>query len=193
MAVAWTEGQLKMKILMKWPALLAIVAAGILAAGCSHTRQTPDVAQNIRQALDQAGLKQVSISVDREKGVVTLGGQVAVGGDKTQAEYIANSLANGLVVADEIAVLPPGAEGKAKTMDSDLDKGIEENLDAALIQSQLHDGVKFAVKSQLVTLTGEVNSQSKRRDAEKVAASVPNVQQVVNELQVKNQKATSSQ
>jgi hypothetical protein len=28
---------------------------------------------------------------------------------------------------------------------------------------------------------------------EKVAASVPNVQQVVNELQVKNQKASSSE
>ena len=37
-----------------------------------------------------------------------------------------------------------------------------------------------------------VNSQSKRRQAESIAASVPNVRQVVNELQVKNQKATSS-
>jgi osmotically-inducible protein OsmY len=43
-----------------------------------------------------------------------------------------------------------------------------------------------------VTLTGQVNSQSKRRAVESVAAAVPNVQQVVNELQVKNQKATSS-
>jgi osmotically-inducible protein OsmY len=37
----------------------------------------------------------------------------------------------------------------------------------------------------VVTLTGEVDSQSKRQEAGKVAASVPNVQQVVNELQVK--------
>jgi osmotically-inducible protein OsmY len=43
----------------------------------------------------------------------------------------------------------------------------------------------------VVTLTGEVASQSKRREAERVAGAVPNVQQVVNELQVKNQKATS--
>jgi len=36
-------------------------------------------------------------------------------------------------------------------------------------------------------------SQSRRDQAERVAASVPNVKQVVNDLQVKNQKATSSQ
>jgi osmotically-inducible protein OsmY len=84
-----------------------------------------------------------------------------------------------------------GAEGDARTMNSDLDKGIEQNLDAALIQSKLHDGVKYAVKSRVVTLTGEVDSQSKRWQAASVAASVPNVQQVVNELQIKNQRASS--
>jgi osmotically-inducible protein OsmY len=42
-----------------------------------------------------------------------------------------------------------------------------------------------------VTLSGEVSSHSERAQAETVAAAVPNVLQVVNELQ-KNQKATSS-
>ena len=64
-------------------------------------------------------------------------------------------------------MLPVGAESDARTMNSDLDKGIEQNLDAALIQSKLHDGVKYAVKSRVVTLTGEVDSQSKRRDVAK--------------------------
>jgi len=41
-----------------------------------------------------------------------------------------------------------------------------------------------------VTLTGEVNSQARRAHVEKIASGVPNVQQVVNELQIKNQKAT---
>jgi osmotically-inducible protein OsmY len=49
------------------------------------------------------------------------------------------------------------------------------------------------VKSGVVTLTGEVSSQNKRTLAEQVATSVPNVKQVVNDLQVKNQKASSSQ
>jgi osmotically-inducible protein OsmY len=65
-------------------------------------------------------------------------------------------------------------------------------LDAALIQNKLRKGVKYEVKSGAVTLTGEVNSESKRARVGQVASSVPNVQQVVNELQVKDQKATST-
>jgi hyperosmotically inducible periplasmic protein len=181
-----------MKTLTHWPALLAMVAVGMLS-GCSQTRQSPDVSGNIRTALDQANLKKVSITQDRDKGVVTLGGHVAGDGDKAQAESIARSIAAGQVVSNQIAVLPLGEESDAKTMNSDLDKGIEQNLDAALIQNKLHDRVKFAVKNHVVTLTGEVDSQARRREAERIAAAVPYVQQVVNELQVKNQKATSSE
>ena len=127
------------------------------------------------------------------KGVVTLGGHVAADADKSKAESIAKSIATGQVVANQIAVIPPGAESDAKAVNSDLDKGIEHNLDAALIQNGLQKSVKYDVKNRMVTLTGEVDSQSKRAEAEKVASSVPNVQQVVNNLQIKNQKATSSE
>lgn len=95
-------------------------------------------------------------------------------------------------MSDEIAALPAGAESDAKAVNSDLDKGMEENLDAALIRNKMYDHVKFAVKNQVVTLTGEVLSESKRRDAGKVAASAPNVQQVVNEMQIRNRKATTT-
>jgi osmotically-inducible protein OsmY len=180
-----------MKAPISWPVLFAMVAGGILA-GCSHTVKSPDVSDNIRRAFDQVGLKTVSISQDREKGVVTLGGHVAGDGDKAQAENIARSMAGAQVVSDEIAVLPVGGERDARAMNSDLDKGIEQNLDAALIQNRLHERVSYSVKNRVVTLTGDVESQSMRRDAQSVAGSVPNVQQVVNELQVKTQKATSS-
>ena len=173
-------------------AMLTLLAVGTLA-GCSATTQkSPDVSDSIRTALDQAGLKSVSVSQDRDKGIVTLGGQVATESDKAQAETLARSLAGVQVVADQIAVIPIGAEKDAKAVNSDLDKGIEVNLDAALIQNKMHDNVKYAVKSAVVTLTGEVNSQDMRDAAERVATRVPNVKQVVNDLQVKNQKARSS-
>ncbi|MGD0438375.1 MAG: BON domain-containing protein, partial [Bryobacteraceae bacterium] len=143
-------------------------------------------------SLDQAGLKAVSVTQDREKGVVTLSGNVAADADKSNAESIAKSVAGAEVVSNQIAVIPPGAASDAKKMNSDLDKGIEGNLDAALIQGRLHESVKYAVKNEVVTLTGDVDSQSKRAQAQDVAAAVPNVQQVVNELQVKEQKASSS-
>ena len=173
-------------------AMFALLAAGALA-GCSGTAASPDVSDSIRKSLDQAGLKDVSVSQDRDKGVVTLGGHVVSDGDKTQAETRAKSLAGAQVVADQIAVIPLGLEKEAKAVNSDLDEGIEKNLDAALIQSNLLKSVKYDVKNGVVTLTGEVNSQNKRARAEKVATSVPNVQQVVNDLQIKAQKASSSQ
>ena len=52
-------------------ASLALLVVGILA-GCSQTpTQSPDVSDAIRKSLDQAGLKDVSVAQDREKGVVT--------------------------------------------------------------------------------------------------------------------------
>jgi osmotically-inducible protein OsmY len=134
----------------------------------------------------------VSVSQDRDKGVVTLGGHVARDADKAQAEFIAKSIAGTQVVANQIAVVPAGLGSEARTVNSDLDKGIESNLDAALIMDNLHEGVKYAVKNQVVTLTGEVDSPAKRARAEVVASAVPNVQQVVNVMQVKDQKATSN-
>lgn len=172
--------------------LTVLFAAGALA-GCSGTSaKSPDVSDSIRSSLDQAGLKDVSISQDRDKGVVTLGGHVEGDGDKLRAEAVAKSFAGGQVVADQIAVVPPGGERDARAMNSDLDEGVEKNLDAALIENKLHDSVEYTVKNGVVTLTGQVNSESKREGAERVASSVPNVQQVVNELQVKDQKASSS-
>jgi osmotically-inducible protein OsmY len=181
-----------MKMFKPCLSLLAVVLAGTLV-GCSATStKTAAVSDSIRTTLDQAGLKDVSVVQDREKGVVILSGHVAADGDKSQAESIARSIAGSQVVSNQIAVLPPGAEKAAKHTNSDLDKGIEGNLDAALIQDRLQEHVKYAVKNQVVTLTGDVDSQSKRARAEAVASYVPNVQQVVNELQVKGQKATSS-
>ena len=174
-----------------WWLLLAVVGVGALV-GCSTTHpKSTDVTASVRTSLDQAGLKDVSVDQDRDKGVVTLGGHVATDNDKAQAESIARSIAGAQVVANQIAVIPPGAESAAKDINSALDKGIESNLDAALISAKLQKHVKFAVKNHVVTLTGEVNSQANRARAEEVASGVPNVQQVVNELQVKEQKATS--
>ena len=72
-----------------------------------------------------------------------------------------------------------------------MDTPLTKNLDAALLKNRLQKGVKYSVKRGVVTLTGEVNSESRRAQVEKVASTVPNVQQVVNELQIKDQKASS--
>ena len=174
-------------------AILSLLAAGTLASCSGTPSKSPDVSDSVRKSLDEAGLKDISVSDDRDKGVVTLGGQVKNDSDKMQAESLAKFQAGRQVVADQIAVLPPGQEKEAKAVNSDMDEGIEKNLDAALIKSNLHKTVKYEVKNGVVTLTGEVNSQSGRARAEKVAASVPNVQQMVNNVQIEDKKASSTQ
>jgi hyperosmotically inducible protein len=160
--------------------------------GCSETPKSPDVADSIRKSLDQSGLNDVSVSQDRDKGVVTLTGTVTNDSDKSRAESIAKAMAGSQVVADQIAVRPPGQESMMKKVDSDVDSGIEKNFDAMLVQQKWDKSVKYTSKNGVLTLTGEVNSQAKRAAVQKMAEGVPNVKQVVNELQVKNQKATAS-
>jgi len=172
--------------------LLGALALGSLS-GCSDNAQnSADVTGDIRKSLEQAGLKDVSVKQDRDKGVVTLTGTTESEEEKLQAESIARSIATTQVVADQIAVRPSGEEGIARKVDSDLDKGIEKNFDAVLVKHKLDDRVKYDVKNGVITLKGNVNSQSRRATVEKLAAAVPNVKQVVNELEVRNQKATSS-
>jgi osmotically-inducible protein OsmY len=60
------------------------------------------------------------------------------------------------------------------------------------VQNKYDKNVKYDVKNGVVTLTGKVSSQTKRALVERIVTEVPNVQQVVNELQVRDQKATSS-
>jgi hyperosmotically inducible periplasmic protein len=175
------------------PWILVLGSAFYGLTGCAReSTKSPDVSSAVRQSLDQAGLKDVSVDQDRDKGVVTLNGYVATDGAKSEAESIAKSLAGSQVVANQVAVIPPGVEKETKTVNADLDKGIEKNLDAALVANRLDTNLKYDVKNRVVVLKGEVNSQAKRAEAGKVAAQVPYVEQVVNEVQVKDQKATAN-
>jgi hyperosmotically inducible periplasmic protein len=191
LASMWHKGE-NMKSLVKLLGLFSVMTFGMLAGCSSSASKSPDVTDSVRKSLDQASLNDVTVKQDRDKGVVTLGGHVKSDADKSQAEAIAKSNAGSQVVADEIAVVPPGVEREARAVNSDLDKGIDKNLDAAFIKAGLNKDVKYDVKNGVVTLTGSVNSQTKKTKAEAVASKVPNVQQVVNELEVKNPKATST-
>jgi hyperosmotically inducible protein len=167
-----------------------LLVVGLLA-GCSATGKSPDVSDGIRASLDQNGLKDISVSQDRDKGVVTLTGHVATDAEKAQAESLAKSIAGQQVVANEIIVTPAGIEADAKKINSALDDAVGSDLKAYFVQYGLIDSVSYSVHGGVVTLTGQVDSVAKRKQAEKLASSVKNVTQVVNELQVKDQKATS--
>jgi hyperosmotically inducible protein len=178
---------MKCKIL----AMFMANASLILILACSQSQKSPDVKADIEKALGQQGLRSVNVSQDRDKGVITLAGDVQTDADKQRAEDVARSISNSLVIANEIGVRPSGFESEAKIVDSSLDTAIEKNLEAILVGKHLNQDIKYAAKNGVLTLSGEVDSINKRHELEQLAASVPNVKQVVNELQIKGIKATS--
>lgn len=172
--------------------LAAAVVLGTLVGCATAPTKSADVSDRIRTSLDQAGFTEVEVIQNRDKGVVTLSGNVADDSDKARAGALAQSFAGSQVVSNQIAVIRPGSEVDDKRVNSDLDEGIESNLNATLIQNQLHDSVKYTVNNHVVTLTGEVDTPAKRDRASELASMVPNVQQVVNKLQIRHQKASST-
>lgn len=74
-----------MKTVKLCTAMLTMALMGILAGCSGAATKSPAVADNVRKSLRQAGYKDVSVSQDRDKGVVTLGGHVNSDADKAQA------------------------------------------------------------------------------------------------------------
>ena len=174
----------------KWAVIVALLLL-IVGAGCSRNLSR-DVKDSVKKSLEQAGLSDVKVDQDRDSGVITLSGQVKSDDEKARAETVAKTAAGNQVVSNQIGVRPVGFESESKEIASEQDTAIEKNFHAALISNVMDKDVKYEAKNGVLTLTGEVNSQANRDQLEKLAASIPNVKQVVNETQVKGQKATTT-
>lgn len=67
-----------------------------------------------------------------------------------------------------------------------LDGAIEKNYKAALIAKGLDkEHIRFNAKNGVLTLKGSVASTPERQEAQQLAQAVPNVQQVLNQIDVK--------
>jgi len=178
---------------MRAKSLLGVLAALLLAlsVGCSHKNaNNVDVKANVSQALDNAGYKDIKIDVNNDKELVTLTGDVKTQEDKDKVESLAKQNATGYVVSNEVGIRPEGVESQAKSIDKNVDAAIEKDFKAVLFANRMdNQHIKFAAKNGVLTLKGKVDNGATREKAEKLAASVPDVQQVVNELDVKRGKA----
>lgn len=172
--------------------IMTVVIALTLMFGVACNQQranTPSAKDQVNKSLKDANLGDIKVAEDRDKGVITLSGDARTPEDKQKAEEIARQNAPGMVVANEIGVRPQGAEGTAKEIDKNLDAGIEKNYRAALTENRLdNQHIRFESKNGVITLKGDVDNMQQRQQAEKLAANIPNVQQVVNELDVKGAK-----
>jgi osmotically-inducible protein OsmY len=169
---------------LKLCTLVAVVALALAGAACSRSQTS--YKDSVKTGLEQADLKDVTVSEDADKNTITLGGTLHSEDAKQQAGNVAKANAGGRIVANEISVQPVGQESAAKSVASNLDDGIENNYKAALIAKGLDkQHIRFDAKNGVITLKGNVKSTSQRKEAEQLAQAVPNVQQVLNELDVK--------
>jgi hypothetical protein len=137
-------------------ALVPLLLAG-LGLACSTQRGTNDVSykDNVQKALEQADLKDVTVSEDRDKNTITLAGSVHSADAKRNAGDVAQAAAGNRIIANEVSVQPVGAESEAKDMASNLDDAIEKNYKAMLIAKGL-DKEPYSLRRQ------ERSSHSKR-------------------------------
>jgi hyperosmotically inducible periplasmic protein len=183
---------------MRATRLLAATAALTLAltVGCTQQRASnPSVKDNVENSLEQAGFKDVNIDEDREKGVVTLKGNVPSQADKQRAEEVARQSAGNAVIANEILVTG-GDEGRAEDVAGAKDDAIESSFKAYVEQNKLDNQyVRADAENGVLTLSGDVDTAAMRSKIEKDAAKIDGVTQVVNKLDVKGagRKANANQ
>jgi hyperosmotically inducible protein len=172
----------------------ALLLGTLAVAGCHHQTAHPDEKSAVTDTLKTNNLSAVNVSQDRDQGVITLTGNVTSEDQKAQAESLAKQSAPDYTVADEIGVRPAGDSSQAGTVASNLDSAIEDNYKASIKANKNLDdqSIHFKVKNGTVVLKGSVKTVAQKKEAESLAKQVPNVQQVVNELQVKPGKHSSS-
>ncbi len=169
--------------------VLALAVAG-LASGCAQDEDAPDVHDDVETALSQAGYEDVSVDQDQGRGIVTLSGEVDTEQDRQRAEQAARAAAGSMIVANEIGVRPEGMEGQAEDVATAQDDAIESNFEAMLASRQVEDDIDFESNNGVLRLSGEVDDPNLRNELEEMAASVPNVRQVINELEVAERQAS---
>lgn len=164
--------------------VVSLLAAALSLSACNQTNRKSE-ADNVRQALEQADLKDVHVADDADKNTVTLTGTLHSEDAKDRAANVAKQAAPDRTIANEISVQPVGDESQARAVQSNLDKAIENDYKAALISKRLDkQPIHYDAKNGVLKLTGRVKTPALKTEAEQLASKVPNVQQVVNEIDV---------
>jgi hyperosmotically inducible protein len=167
-------------------ATVAIATLLLCVACSSKSADNNSYKDSVKKSLEQAELTDVSVAEDRDKNTVTLAGTVHSDDARAKASEVARAVAGNRTVVNEISVQPVGAESDAKSIASNVDDAIEKNYKAALISNGLRNQhIDFKAKNGVLTIKGSVKNAAQRQRAESAAGSVPNVQQVLNEIDVK--------
>jgi hyperosmotically inducible periplasmic protein len=175
---------------MKKLVLVVLALSVMLAIGCSKNRaNAPAMKDKVEDGLKQAGYSDINVDENRDKGVITLKGNVKSTEDKDKAEEVAKANADGEIIANELLVAGSD-ESHAKNVQGATDDAIEARWKEFVKANRLENQhIRADAKNGVLTLKGDVDTAEQRMDVEKNAAKIEGVTQVVNELTVKGNKS----
>lgn len=166
---------------------IAILGVCLAYSGCGH-KSHPDDRMAVYNTLDQHDLRSVTVSQDRDGGTITLSGIVGSDDRRQQAEQLAQQAAPGYSIVNRVQTENAGLEGEEQTAEKNaqLDSAIEDHFEATLAAHQtLKDQkIQYSAFNGTLTLKGSVKSYRERQQAEELAKKIPEVQHVVNEIQI---------
>lgn len=169
----------------------AILAAIVALSGCGHSGH-PDNRMAVYNSLDQHDLRSISVSQDRNAGTITLSGIVGSNDRKQKAEQLAQQAAPGYSIVDRISVDNSGLQGEMQSAqkDAQLDSAIEDHYKATLAAHHTlkDENIQYSSYNGTLTLTGSVKDYKERQEAEDLAKKVPQVQHVVNNIEIRGGK-----
>ena len=117
---------------------------------------------------------------------MTRKGIVGAPNRKTQAEALAKQAAPGYTIADQIQVVNSGLESMINNAGSSTDKAISDNYKDSLAQNKnlADENIQYRAQNGTLTLKGSVKTTAEKKEAEELAKRIPQVQNVVNNLEV---------
>ena len=122
------------------------------------------------------------VSVETDKGVVTLRGKVDSAESKAAAESVAQGIEGAKSVRNDLQVVAP-ADQKAVAAD---DKEIKRTVESRLNSDPQLKKIDVRADAGVVTLTGEAPSITTAARASEVARQAPGVRAVKNEMTYKD-------
>jgi hyperosmotically inducible protein len=135
-----------------------VVLLVIMATFACSKNNAPAAKENVEQALKQSAFTAVNVDEDRDKGVITLKGEVESDEEKQRAGQVAQSAAPGKVVANELGVRPEGMESTAQKIQSNTDDAIEDHFKAVIAADHWENQhIRFDAKNGVLTLKGDVD------------------------------------
>jgi osmotically-inducible protein OsmY len=159
-----------------------LVAAAIAACAGAACQRGPDTEGNLRKALDQANMQQVTVSVDDDEHIVHLKGVVGSMADRTRAQEVADAVVgtSGRVL-NELTV-----KGLNDTTAGDLDDDIQEKLDKMIDNDPAlkQRDINFEVVNGMVTIKGDVRTADEKNRVGDMTKAAPGVKDIANGLQI---------